>query len=254
MMISEKVEATRIRKAAEIIKPIEGCLERAVDEHGDGCAVSWSGGRCSTVALHMTLRIKPDVKVLFCDTGVEYPETYHFINRMRSEWGLKNFIRTMPEKNFWACVEQYGLPMTRSEMRRLDNQGVPKCCIYLKERPAMKAIRENGIRCMITGLRAAESRMRFFSIRKKGQYFYSKRWGCWRCHPLAFWSYRELEQYIESNQVPLNCIYQKIPRCGCQPCTGFISWEKQLAKTNPKLYEYVQNLKGQTLLRKFQVV
>jgi len=256
--ISPRVEATRIRKAAEKIPPIDHCLERAISEHGDGCAISWSGGRCSTVVLHMALKIKPDIKVLFDDTGVEYPETYHFINKMRSEWDLKNFIRTTPEKTFWECVEEYGLPMTRSEMRRLDNRGVPKCCLYLKEIPAMKAIKEHHITCIFTGLRAAEARMRFFVIRNRGQYFYSKRWGCWRCHPIAFWSDLDMRNYIKENGMPLNCIYEKkdtegnpISRCGCQPCTGFINWEKQLSATNPKLYEYVQRLKGQRLMRSF---
>lgn len=226
-------------------------MERAVNEYGDGCAVSWSGGRCSTVALHLTLKLKPDVKVLFCDTGVEYRETYAFINRMRGEWNLKNFIKTYPIKTFWKCVELYGLPMTRSEMRRKDNRGVPKCCLYLKELPAIKAIKEHNITCIITGLRAAESRMRFLSIRRKGQYFYSKKWGCQRVHPIAFWSFEDMRRYVEENNVPLNCLYEKLPRCGCQPCVGFVGWEQQLLLMNPKLYEHLQKLKGQRIMRSF---
>jgi len=248
-----KVEATRIRKAADLHPAIDAevLVRQAVAEHGDGCVVAWSGGRCSTAVLHLTLKHKPDIRVVFCNTGVEYPETYRFINRMRLEWNL-NFYQTFPIKSFWECVEEYGLPLNRSMERARDNQGVPKCCIFLKEKPMQKFIKENGVTCVITGMRVAESRMRFLSIRQRGQYFYSSRWKCWRCHPIAFWSEADLKAYIEENGVPLNCIYQKIPRCGCMPCTGFVGWEKQLSITNPRLYEYVQLLKGQRLMTVFR--
>jgi len=249
--VTPRVEEVRIRKAQEIIPPIPDVLERVLDEHGDGCAVSWSGGKCSTVVLHQVLQMKPDVKVLFCNTGVEYPETYAFINRIRRDWSLRDFIETKPKKTFWECWRQYGPPMTRSALWKLNKSGVPKCCIYLKEKPAIQAIREREISCVITGLRASESRMRFLSIRRKGQYFESKKWGCHRCHPLAFWGRRDLLHYIEENDLPINCIYQKVDRCGCQPCTAFVGWEKQLAVTNPALYEYIQKLLGQTLITGF---
>lgn len=44
-------------------------IKMAVQNHRDKVAVAWSGGRCSTVVLHMALRVNPDIKVMFVDTG-----------------------------------------------------------------------------------------------------------------------------------------------------------------------------------------
>jgi len=35
------------------------------------------------------------------------------------------------------------------------------------------------------------------------------------------------------------------------PCTGFLHWEQQLAVTNPRMYRYVQKLRGQLLFDDF---
>lgn len=246
-MATVRQEMSRIRKSQEIHPAIPNVLEKTIEEHGDNGVIAWSGGRCSTVVLHQALQIKPNIKVVFCNTGCEYPETYHFVNKIRLEWNL-NFYQTYPTKTFWQCVEEYGLPMSRSMN---SGRGAPKCCIYLKEKPMINFVKEHNVSCIITGLRVAESRMRFFTIRGRGQYFYSKRWKSWRCHPIAFWSNDDLNEYVKKYDVPLNCIYEKIPRCGCMPCTSFSGWEKQLAIANPKMYEYVQKLKGQTLIQGF---
>ena len=46
-----------------------------VNEYGeDGVYVSFSGGKDSTVLLHIVRNMYPNVKAVFVDTGLEYPE------------------------------------------------------------------------------------------------------------------------------------------------------------------------------------
>ena len=41
--------------------------------------VSFSGGKDSTVLLHIARQIYPDIEAVFVDTGLEYPEIKEFV-------------------------------------------------------------------------------------------------------------------------------------------------------------------------------
>ncbi|MCJ7455271.1 phosphoadenosine phosphosulfate reductase family protein [Candidatus Bathyarchaeota archaeon] len=106
-------------------------------------------------------------------------------------------------------------------------------------------IKQFGIEAEITGMRAAESRARMFAFSQFGQNYTSHKYGViTKFNPLAFWTHEQVWSYLREHQIPVNPIYEKVPRSGCMPCTGFLGWEKQLAKTNPRMYRYVQKLRA----------
>jgi 3'-phosphoadenosine 5'-phosphosulfate sulfotransferase (PAPS reductase)/FAD synthetase len=83
-----------------------------------------------------------------------------------------------------------------------------------------------------------------FTIGQRGQYYHTEKWGSlWRYHPIAFWSHRQVSRYLAENKLPLNKLYEKQDRSGCMPCTGFRNWEKQLSKSNLKMYRIVQRMR-----------
>jgi len=205
----------------------------------------------------MALQVKPDIKVVFNNTGVEYPETYQYRDMLRSRWDL-NLIETKPQKNFWKCVEEYGFPLIRMEYGRAwkkfrQTTSKPQCFIFLKERPMAAACKKHGIEASLTGLRCAESGARMFVIAQRGQVYETKRWGhLWRYHPIALWTTRMVQEYLKEHDIPRNAIYDKgMPRSGCMPCTGFLHWEEQLAVANPKMYRWVQKLRKTPLIEDF---
>ena len=263
--MNPRIERARIQKAIRdcqrhgfpILEP-EECIKQAVERFGDSLAVSCSFGSCSVVVLHMALKFKPDIKVVFCNTGVEYPETYAYRDLLEKEWNL-NLIETKPIKSFWQCVKEYGFPLMRTAYSYKKRKGIktrfhkPECCIYLKELPVAKACKDYGIEAMLTGLRAAESLVRMYTISQRGMFYHTQKWASlWRFHPLAFWTRQQVWDYIKEHDIPINQVYLKgVDRSGCMPCTGFKNWEQQLAKTNPRMYRYVQKLRGVTLIEDF---
>lgn len=258
-MISPKVEKARItyamRNCPTEIKEPQKLISEAIEKHGDKIAVSCSFGSCSVVVLHMALQVNPKIKVVFNNTGVEYPETYVYRDLLKKDWNL-NLIETKGIKSFWQCVKEYGFPLIRSEYAWKKQHGKhekPECCIFLKEKPMAKACRDFGIEACITGLRCAESGVRMFTLSQRGQYYHTKKWGSlWRYHPIGFWSHAQVWDYLKENNIPINQIYLKgKDRSGCMPCTGFLNWEKQLAKANPKMYRIVQKMRKVPLLDDF---
>ena len=236
--LSEKVLMARIRLAMRHPLSVTPAMEIIAQALKHRVYVAWSGGRCSTVALHLTLEMAPEIPVVFCNTGVEYPETVEYVRTMADEWGL-NFHELNPERSFWDVVEEYGFPQLRGSSKKRGG-GKPACCKYLKVDPPKQFMKANDLVGFISGLRVEESRPRALAIFQKGPYYYTIRDGLWKFHPVALWTLKELNGYIAEKDIPLNPLYERgLPRVGCMPCTGFIGWRQQLAKTKPKFFKWL---------------
>ncbi|MBD3355071.1 phosphoadenosine phosphosulfate reductase family protein, partial [Candidatus Woesearchaeota archaeon] len=82
----------------------EELTKQAIERYKENIAVACSFGKDSIVVLHMALKYKPDIKVMFNNTGVEFPETIKYKEMLVKKWNL-NLIETKPIKTFWQCVE-----------------------------------------------------------------------------------------------------------------------------------------------------
>jgi len=229
----------------------EDLVRQGIKRHGNHIGVACSFGKDSMVVLHMALKVKPDIKVFFNNTGIEFPETIKFKEKLKKEWNL-NLIEMRPYKGmtFWKCVEKYGLPEFRGGKSK---NRTPKCCYYLKEKPAITAYGKEGIVAIFTGIMASESRNRHLLIQRYdksvdlkddvkfcGQRYFARTWNIWKYHPIAYWSEEDVWNYIEEHDIPVNPVYTKwngiYNRLGCLPCTGHRNWERKLSKSHPKLY------------------
>ena len=94
-------------------------------EHFNGDVyVSFSGGKDSTVLAHLVRDIYPDVPLVFCNTGLEYPEIQSFAKKMGAD-----VIR--PKLQFSEIISNYGYPIISKEYsehiyyaRRIKNSSV----------------------------------------------------------------------------------------------------------------------------------
>jgi len=253
--MTEAQELANLRKAMRGAKQQTGVfsakklIRLAVDGHGDALSVSWSGGRCSTPVLRMALDIKPNIKVIHNDTGVEYPEMEEFVKNIANKWGV-NLIVAKPKTTFWEVCKKYGFPF-QSRV----GKGKPACCRWLKEYPLRDAIREHGIGAQITGMRAVEARNRMFWTEQAGQFYFVKKYGlnCWRYNPIIFWTTKQLATFERLHNIPVCPIYDKygLKRSGCWPCTGYKNWEQTMARTNPKFLVKMKELMGTRILDHF---
>ena len=82
-----------------------------VDHFGlDGVYVSFSGGKDSTVLLHIARQLYPDIKAVFVDTGLEFPEIRGFVK------GFDNVEWIRPKLTFKQVIEKYGYPFISKEV------------------------------------------------------------------------------------------------------------------------------------------
>lgn len=82
-----------------------------INEYGeDGVYVSFSGGKDSTVLLDLVRQDYPNVKAVFVDTGLEYPEIREFVKTFDNVDWLK------PKMQFKEVIKKYGYPFISKEV------------------------------------------------------------------------------------------------------------------------------------------
>lgn len=201
-------------------------------DHHDGY-IAFSGGKDSTVTLHLALRADPNVPVVFFDSGFEFPETYTYIAQLRDSWGLSlhwiNARHTTLELLVASRAWQHpGQPDT----------ALPHLFDVLIAEPARRAHQEHGPG-ELWGVRAAESKGRaaLYASALRAECAHSCR-GCCdtprirrRTHgglirrvdgtvaygPVWDWSDKDVWAYLHRNRLPINPVYERLRAIGAPP-------------------------------------
>lgn len=229
---------------AEVEKPFSEKLKRSrqlvrLYARNPHACVSCSFGKDSMVVLDLALQENAKVPVVFENTLIEFPETLALKCRVERDWDL-NLVELRPKKgvSFWKLQDRISLEkLNRDDGRKHSNI----CCYHLKEKPFALWRKVHNVTRSFTGLTAVESRHRMFVACMKGMDYYSYRDGCWKVHPLMFWTQQEVWDFTHDNGLPVNEVYKKygLSRVGCMWCMSHKGWRGQVAKINPKVYAFM---------------
>lgn len=203
-----------------------------------GVYVSFSGGKDSTVLLHLVRELYPDVPAVFVNTGLEYPEIQAFVKT------FNNVIVVYPEKPFYEVLKTNGYPMISKAIshnisiaRRNPDGSVAKnivfnenksskfcaykykdlvnadfllsrkCCDIIKKNPVQKFEHDTGRKAIIATM-AIESAVRESAWLKDGcNSFESDRP---ISKPMSFWTEQDVLRYAKINNIKLASVYGDI--------------------------------------------
>lgn len=115
--------------------------------------VAFSGGKDSTVVLHLTMQVEPNAPVVFFDSGLEFPETYAYLQRISDHLGVT--LTRIPARHTTLQV----LHASGLWDHHRPTTAVPDLHDVLIREPAAEAHAAHGPG-ELWGVRAAESRGR----------------------------------------------------------------------------------------------
>lgn len=204
--------------------------------------VAYSGGKDSAVTLDIVQRALPhnSFKVLFGDTGMEFPDTYKTVDKAEKFCQDENieFIRAKSHFNPFESWKIFGPPATVTRW----------CCSVHKTAPQITTLREllgkpNFTGMAFIGVRASESLSRseyeYVSLgeKHKGQY---------SCNPILAWNTAELYLYIYMNELYINPAYKKgNKRAGCLVCPRAAERNEYMASIwyKDEFYKFIDIIK-----------
>lgn len=206
-------------------------------------AVSFSWGKDSLVLWDLIKKQNSNVKVIFANTGVEYPETYSFIKENKERLGLKeNYYEVCGAKTFFQIVKEKGYPKPR-QMACQGGYRTPACCNYLKEGPLKRKQKDLGIDLVFWGIQATESMNRRLLFLRMGEFYFQKTERVWRVAPLMIWNNSDVFEYCRLNKLALPKVYERMQRNGCMFCTAFRDWESVMQKYDFAVYSGFKRVK-----------
>lgn len=203
--------------------------------------VSFSGGKDSTVLLHIARELYPDIEAVFVNTGLEYPEIQQFVKtfdnvtilrpKMRFDKVIKTYGYPVISKSVSNCVRGAKLGQ-QSRINLLNGKDVDgnyrkskfskskykpllsvdfeiseMCCDVMKKKPSYD-FQKRTVKKPILATMAEESMLREKNWYKSGCNAFNNKHP--QSAPMSFWTEQDVLQFLKSRNIPIASVYGDI--------------------------------------------
>jgi 3'-phosphoadenosine 5'-phosphosulfate sulfotransferase (PAPS reductase)/FAD synthetase len=268
-------EELRYRQSWNLDQKIDhtlGAIEQFYNYTNGQCYISFSGGKDSTVLLHIARRLYPNMKAMFILTGNEYPEIAKFVR------SVENVDIVRPMISFKNVIAKYGFPLISKEQAQYlhdakyskseklkdirmngrvgkRSQGMvskkwqfminapfdvsEECCHYLKKKPARDYEKLTGLMPII-GTMASESTLRTQKYQKTSCNVLDGKKSA--SYPLSIWNDEDVWLYIKKYKIDYCELYDKgFDRTGCMVCGFGLHYDPSRMSRLKELHEKAFN-------------
>lgn len=157
--------------------------------------------------LKLVLELRPDIPVLFLETGYHFPETYSYRDQLARDWHLQ-LVNLLPTLSVAEQEAEFGL---------LYQTAPDRCCGIRKVEPLFRAVA--GYKLWLTGLRREQARSRA-ALEEIADFALPDGVTVRKLSPFADWSTRDVWQLAAHFGIPLLSLYEQgYTSIGCATCT-----------------------------------
>jgi len=181
-------------------------LRAAIEEFGGGLAAVSSFGAEAAITLHILSELKPDLPVLFLETGMHFAQTLQYRDELIESLGLTGVRNITPDP---------------ADIERLDPKGVlwrtstDACCAFRKVKPLDSVLRPE-FSAWITGRKRIHGGARL----RLPVFEYDAENNKYKVNPLASFTQEDVDSYFrDHNLAPHPLVEEGYRSIGCWPCT-----------------------------------
>jgi phosphoadenosine phosphosulfate reductase len=188
------------------IAQAEELIARQLGNAGLPCVTSSFQSEC-VVLVDMIRKQKPEIPVLFLETGYHFPETLAYRDQLAAEWKLN--LQNLEARQSVADQEaQFGI---------LNQTDPNRCCKLRKVEPLFAGLA--GYDTWFTALRRDQSPTRA-NLQFVEPFKLPSGKTLQKISPLADWTTRDVWQYMQKHSIPELSLYELgYTSIGCAPCT-----------------------------------
>jgi phosphoadenosine phosphosulfate reductase len=158
--------------------------------------------------LHLLAAERPEIPVLFLETGYHFAAVTEYRDRLAREWKL-NLVNLEARQSVEEQEAEFGL---------LYQSNPNECCARRKVEPLMRGLAGHDL--WFTGLRREQSPTRA-NLQPREIHKFPDGRTLAKASPLFDWTSSEVFAYLAANDIPVLSLYSDgYTSIGCEPCTA----------------------------------